>query len=189
MATSAQTAPKKKRHILRYLALGILAIVILSVLFGGGDDDEASTPAASAPAEASASEAPVGLSQPVRDGDFEFTVTASDDCSQTTIGSQYLQETAQGKYCIIDVTVTNIGDEAQYFSGSDQKALDEAGREFSADTSAAIYLDNANSFLEQLNPGSTVSGSLVYDVPVDATLTQVELHDSFLSDGVIVSLN
>ena len=86
------------------------------------------------------------------------------------------------------LTVANIGDEAQYFDGSSQKLHDSAGRAFSADTAAAIYLDESNSFLNQINPGLTVEGIVVFDVPADATLTTAELHDSAFSGGVTVAL-
>ncbi len=63
------------------------------------------------------------------------------------------------------VTVNNIGREAQYFDGSSQKLTDTLGRTRSADTSAAIYLGDAQSFL---NPGNSVQGTVVFDVPAAA---------------------
>jgi hypothetical protein len=72
---------------------------------------------------------------------------------------------------------------------SSQTAFDAQGREYSADSGAAVYLDNANSFLEQLNPGSAVDGQLVYDVPAGTQLTELELHDSPFSGGTKVALS
>ncbi len=65
---------------------------------------------------------------------------------------------------------------------------DTAGRTFSADSTAGIYLDKSNSFLNQINPGNTVQGIVAFDVPVDAVLKTAELHDSAFSSGVTVSL-
>ncbi|GAA3347621.1 hypothetical protein GCM10020358_63050 [Amorphoplanes nipponensis] len=79
----------------------------------------------------------------VRDGKFEFTVTKL-DCSKSKVGSEYLNDKAQGKFCIISVTVKNIGKEAQTFDGSSQKAYDAEGIEFSNDTGAEIYANEGS---------------------------------------------
>ncbi|RSM44161.1 hypothetical protein DMB66_52525 [Actinoplanes sp. ATCC 53533] len=39
-----------------------------------------------------------------------------------------------------------------------------------------------------MNPGNTVKGKLVFDVPEGTKLTSLELHDSLFSDGVQVNL-
>jgi hypothetical protein len=51
-----------------------------------------------------------------------------------------------------------------------------------------MYLGDANTFLNQLNPGSTVNGQIAYDVPVGTQLTKLELHDSPFSGGVTVNI-
>jgi hypothetical protein len=56
------------------------------------------------------------------------------------------------------------------------------------DTSAAIYLPDSNTFITPINPGNSVVGTLVFDVPVGSTLSSIELHDSAFSDGVSVQL-
>jgi hypothetical protein len=130
-----------------------------------------------------------GMGDPVRDGKFEFTVTKL-DCSKSKVGSEFLNETAQGKFCIISVTVKNIGKEAQTFDGSSQKAYDADGTEFSNDTGAEIYANEGSpTFLQEINPGNQVKGKLIFDVPKSTKLTAIELHDSMFSGGVKVSLS
>ena len=150
---------------------------------------EASSPTPSvAPAPEAAKEQPAAvIGTAVRDGKFEFTVTQV-ETGVKRIGNDVLGQDAQGQFVLLHLTVTNIGTEAQYFDGSSQKLYDSAGRAFSADTSAAIYLDESNSFLNQINPGITVQGIVVFDVPADAVLTTAELHDSAFSGGVTVTL-
>jgi hypothetical protein len=124
----------------------------------------------------------------VRDGKFEFTVSGV-NCSKNVIGTPPVSKTAQGVFCMVAVKVANVGNEAQTFDASSQKAHDASNREYSADSSAAIYLGDAGkSFLEQPNPGSAVNGQLVYDVPKGTKLAQIELHDSPFSGGVEVNL-
>lgn len=124
----------------------------------------------------------------VRDGKFEFTIHSM-NCGQTVVGeNQYLQEVAQGEFCIMDITVKNIGDGPQTFFSSNQKVFNEAGQEFSNNSSAEIALDNDSPWITEINPGNSVRGKVVFDVPKSSTLTKAELHDSTLSGGVEVSL-
>ena len=181
--------PKKKgkgRKLL-FLAVAIVLIIVIVKVAGGGGSSTSSSGSTSGGSSSGSSAQAAGLNQPVQDGKFEFTVTG-DDCSKNTIGEDPLSKTAQGTFCVVSVTVTNVGDKAQMLDASSQKAFDAQGREFSADSSAAMYLGDSNTFLNQLNPGSTVQGQIVYDVPVGTQLTKLELHDSPFSGGVDVSL-
>jgi hypothetical protein len=199
-APAPTTAAKPKKPIYKrwwMWLLGIVLVIILANALGGGSDPASDTSSGGGdtsseqPAD-DAGEAPeeaAGLGTAVRDGKFEFTVNGM-DCSRSELGTPPVSTTAQGVFCIVSIHVSNIGDEAQFFDASSQTALDAEGREFSANSGAAVYLgDQANSFLEQLNPGSVVEGQLVYDVPAGTQLTQMELHDSPFSSGVKVNLS
>ncbi|GAA0799327.1 DUF4352 domain-containing protein [Spirilliplanes yamanashiensis] len=147
------------------------------------------TEAAEAPAAAPKADAGPGIGDKVRDGKFEFTVTKV-ACGKTQVGNEFLNQKAQGVYCLVDVTVKNIGKEAQMFSGAAQKAYDGAGTEFSNDGAAEIYANEAaQTFLNDINPGNQVKGKLVFDVPKGTKLTELELHDSIWSGGVKVQLS
>ncbi|MET8118222.1 DUF4352 domain-containing protein [Micromonospora sp. NPDC005291] len=128
------------------------------------------------------------IGQPARDGKFEFTVKSA-KCGVAKIGSDMLGQKAQGQFCLVTVNVKNIGKEAQMFDGSSQKAYAADGTEYSADTSAAIYANkNAETFLNDVNPGNQVSGVVVFDIPKNVKITKLELHDSMFSGGVDVTL-
>jgi hypothetical protein len=202
--------PKKSNKKLIFGIIGgVLALCcgggVIAVIAGADDDPNVSAPAGQADQEtAQAPKAPAnqvtkdpvatrdagpGMGDPVRDGKFEFTVTKL-DCSKSRVGSEFLNETAQGKFCIISVTVKNIGKEAQTFDGSSQKAYDADGTEFSNDTGAEIYANEGSpTFLQEINPGNQVKGKLIFDVPKSTKLTSIELHDSMFSGGVKVSLS
>jgi hypothetical protein len=120
----------------------------------------------------------------VRDGKFEFTVTRV-DCSRTTVGLEHLKRTAEGKFCVIGLTVRNIGDGSKYFMGQAQTAYDTSGAGYDSDELAGLYANGGvEAFLQKLGPGEKVSGRLVFDVPKKAELASLELHDSPLSGGV-----
>lgn len=186
------------RHkILTTLAALVVVGIGAGALNGGGSDADTSSDTAGTttgtdntlapdapPAEVPADELP-GIGTTVADGKFEFVVTQVDS-GATRVGNDIVGQDAQGQYVLVHVTVTNIGDEAQYFDGSSQKATDTEGRTHSADVAAAVYLGDANSFLNQVNPGNQVQGVVVFDIPADATLAEIELHDSPFSGGVTV---
>jgi hypothetical protein len=157
---------------------------------GGTQADVAAEVPAGAPAgaaEGEAADAAAGIGQPAADGDFSFVVGGV-DCSQTQIGNQYFNTTAQGQFCIVSVAVTNIGDSPASFFGENATLLNGQGQEFSADTEAAIYLDESGSIYEEINPGNTLNSQVVFDVPAGTVPAAIELHDSMLSGGVTVSL-
>jgi hypothetical protein len=196
-----QPAPAKKRGPLAWALGAIVGTIGLCTFIGIigalADNPDDTAPAAEAGATPDTGAAPTkakppakevaGIGDKVRDGKFEFVVTGM-DCSKTKVGNQYLNAKAQGKFCMISVTVTNIGDEAQLFTGSNQLAY--AGEtEFKNDSTAGLYANSdSQTFLEDVNPGNSVKGELIFDVPKKTTLTEIELHDSFLSGGVRVSL-
>ena len=180
------------RHkILTTLGAVVVVVAVASALGGGGDDappasSAASAPAGDAPADESPASTAAGIGTPVRDGKFEFTVTGVEP-GVTRVGDDVFGQDAQGQFLLVHVTVTNIGDKAQYFDGSSQKLTDTQGRTHSADTGAAIYLGDAQSFLNQINPGNSVQGTVVFDVPADAAPATVELHDSRTEETVALS--
>ena len=144
-------------------------------------------PAAAAPSPAAPVEPAVGVNTPVRDGKFEFTVTQVEK-GVPSVGDKYLNAKAQGQFVLVHVTVTNIGKEPAYLLDGNQKVTDAQGRQFSADSSAAIYLKDNSVLFKEINPGNSVKGTLVYDMPKDASPAAIELHDSMFSGGAKVNL-
>lgn len=128
------------------------------------------------------------IGQPARDGKFEFTVS-SIECGKPNVGSDYLTKTAQGQYCLLHVKVTNIGNEKQSLFSSNQKLFDAANKQYSADDVATTYAaPQGSTWYSDVNPGNSVEGAIVFDVPKGVTPTVAELHDSAFSGGVKVSL-
>lgn len=169
------------------LVLGLLGIVI-SAMGGGGDERTSASPgsgAGAAVAEPAAKQAKPGT--PVRDGSFEFTVTKV-QAGVAAVGSDVFGEKAQGQFVLVHVTVTNIGTEAQLLMDSAQTVFDAKGRKFSPDTAAALHIKGNDVFINEINPGNTVKGVLVFDMPTDARAASIELHDSAFSGGVSVAL-
>ena len=149
----------------------------------GSDEGDSEEPKGSEEDKAAA-----GIGDPVRDGKFEFVVK-NVKTGVDSVGNEILSEKAQGQFVLVDLEVSNIGDEAQIFFDSEQKLFDDKGRSFASNSSAAISIEgNADVWLSEINPGNTKKGTIVFDMPRGAKPTSIELHDSMLSDGVTVSL-
>ncbi len=183
-----------KRH---KILTGIGVIIIIAIIAGavGGDKKDGTTTTANSnntsSSSSSKSETTVAkLNEPARDGKFEFTVT-SIKCAVPSVSddSGYLSKSAQGQYCEMGVTVKNIGDEAQMFDGSNQYLYNASNQKYTYDSTATLYANPSNStFLNNINPGNTASGTVVFDLPQGVTPTTAELHDSSLSGGIKVNL-
>ena len=194
-------APKKPFYKKTWFVVvaGLTGVAIVASAAGGGGDaapagggDAAPPAAADGGAAADSAEvvddAPAyGIGDAAADGKFSFVVNGV-ECGTTEIGNEYLNTTAQGQFCIVDVTISNIGDEPQSFFGDNSKLYNAAGQEFSADSEAAIYLENSDSLYAEINPGNSLNSLVVFDVPADMTPASIELHDSAFSGGVSVAL-
>ncbi|MGW7416148.1 DUF4352 domain-containing protein [Streptomyces sp. NPDC054863] len=181
------------RHKVLTVLLAILSVIVVAgVLSSSGDGGRpAGSGTAAVPLGETRQDAPrqdptPGPGEPVRDGKFEFTIMKIEPGGKH-LGGEFGTD-AQGRYLLVHMTVKNIGDRAQYFDGSDQKMIDSRGNEHSADTGAAIFLENSRSFYNQINPGNTVEGIVVFDIPGNARPVQLELHDSLFSSGATVRL-
>lgn len=189
-----EPAQQKNRKKWPWIVGGIVAVFVIASVSGGGDDDKPTTSAKTDTTAATQAEAPVvevetaTMNTPVRDGKFEFVVNGVETGISTLGDNPYLAKEAQGQFVIVTMTVSNISDQPKSLSPSDQKLVDEQGRTFGPDTSAALNLDSDVPIWDQINPGNTVTMPVVFDMPVDAVPTAIELHDSMFSNGVTVSL-
>ncbi|WP_230620832.1 MULTISPECIES: DUF4352 domain-containing protein [Nocardiaceae] len=177
----APPAPDHKRSWFarRKILTVILAIVVLGVvirLVGGGSSDNqtASAPAGSSASDAAAPAAPTapaasadparpGIEVPLRDGKFEFVVTAVAP-PVATVGSEHLTQTAQGEFPEVTISLRSIGDRAQSLDASSQKLLDADGKQYSVDSVATAYLDEGIGY-EQINPGNAMDTTVVFRRP------------------------
>ena len=176
----------KKRFILPLL---LIAVIVFGRLAGGGDDptttaapaSDSTSAEAKAPAKEKAKKEPepaepaaAKIGEKVTAGAFEFKVTKL-KCGVREVGSEYVGEKAQGQFCLLNLSVTNNGDEPEVLFGDNQKLLDKEGRTFAPDDMATIYADEDNSLFEEINPGNTLKGVIVFDIPKKAKAVEAQL--------------
>ncbi|WP_212824587.1 DUF4352 domain-containing protein [Polymorphospora rubra] len=128
----------------------------------------------------------VGLNQPARDGDLEFRVIGL-ECGIGRIGDLFVNQSAVGQFCLVDLVVRNVGDRPATFSDNLQKAYGPTDKQFGADSGAGALANiDQQVFPDQLNPGNQVTGVVVYDIPPDARIVRLRLHSAKGSPGVTV---
>lgn len=179
------------RHKVLTVIIGLIVLVVVISAASGGGDSTNNTQEANKSSDSKNSDKSrvIGIGQPAKDGKFEFTVSGI-ECGKASVGTnQYLTKQAQGQFCLLSIAVTNTGDEAQTFDSSNVFLFDASNAKFSADSGASLYANpEGSTFLTQINPGNSVNGVVVFDLPKDKTPTTAELHDSLFSGGVKVNL-
>lgn len=209
--------PTKKPWFKRWWGITLLALgalVLISAIFGGSGDETPqaqSSPSATASAEPSQTAAPAsaeatptpeptaeapaaptpteaGIGVPVRDGKFEFVVEGVQP-GVASVGDEFLNQTAQGAFTLVTLKVTNIGDEPQTFFDSNVTGFDSQGRELSPDSGAGLYANpSGEGWINEINPGNSVTALVVFDLPAGETLTKIRVQDSAFSGGATINL-
>ena len=99
--------------------------------------------------------------------------TINEISTSQNVGGKYGKE-AKSQYTIINLTVQNEQNEAIRVD-SDQFTLLSGKRTYESDGGAAIYAnDDHDFFYTEVNPGVTLTGNIVFDVP--AGLKNLQLH-------------
>jgi hypothetical protein len=133
-----------------------------------------------------ASPKPPGFGVAVRDGVFEFTVQSL-TCGQAELVNGWLRATPQGRFCVGQLRVSNIGGTPQRFADGNQKAFGPDGTAYAADTGAGVVANGSGDAIwNVVNPGNSLAAKVVFDIPPDATIVWLEVHDSVFSRGVRV---
>jgi hypothetical protein len=178
-----------------WLALGLAVPVVLGSVLAARSyysDDVATTkvttvtrpqlPSAPTPAQRTN-----GIGQPASDGRFTFTVLGMHEGGTTVGDNQYTRMTAQGRYLMIDLRISNTGTTPQTFDSSNQKLLDSENKQYESDYRAENRNNDQGSSI-QINPGNTVDQTLVFDLPNGVVPTKLVVHDSAFSGGAPILL-
>jgi len=160
-----------------------IGLLLLLVLLPYGPDGTRQQPPA--PPEASATPSS-DLGRPMRDGQLEFVVRDW-RCGVRQLGDGPLARTPQGSFCLARVDVRDVKQEPRTLFEAFQKVRDSAGGEYEADFPARFALPD-QTLWDRVNPGESVSGTMVFDLPAGATPVELELHDGALSGGVAIRL-
>jgi len=135
------------------------------------------------------------IGETVTSGNFAFRVN-SVNCGETTISWVYggvirYYSTALGKFCRLNMTVQNIGDYKDSISIWDQYLYNSKGQQWSYDSgatsNAAKYL-YGSPLVESMNPGISITGDIIYDVPSDQSPATVVIDGGLFGSTKTIRL-
>lgn len=134
------------------------------------------------------------IGEVINESDFNFTVN-SIKCGEkriSTSGYVYFYTDAQGQFCRLNVTVTNIGSSANSIDASTQYLYNTQKQRYTYDSSATSHAANysyGNPLDDNINPGNSVTGDFVFDVPIEVAPATAELHTRANSRGIKINLH
>jgi len=134
-------------------------------------------------------ESTVAIGQTATVADASWVVTSAQP--RTQLRSQFGTQSKQGNFVVVDFTFTNNGDESKTLTQNIITLYDSSGRKSSADTDTFSYISNEkNIFLDQVNPGVSKDGEVIFSVAPDASGFVLELRNTsfFKSDKAYVDL-
>jgi hypothetical protein len=204
MSSNKEFQPKAKRPkssskhpvaaTLLIIVIVFLGGIMITAIASGGQPTETDSKQTAQQTQTTATptqQAQIG--QTVSDAGFNFLVN-SIKCGETRIstgGLVYYYSDAQGQYCRLNITVTNTGNTTNSIGVGSQYVFNAQGQryEYASDATAAAAGAYVGSPLnDDINPGNSITGDIVYDVPAGVTPTTAELHGDYGSLGVRVNL-
>lgn len=198
MSNVADGAPKKNWFARHKILTGILALFLFFIMIGMiGSSGGSSTPSTqtgssdtNTTAEKAAPAPAAKIGDTVTDKDMDFSVTNL--TTAKTLGSSFTKKDAQGTFQVISLKITNQSKETKTIDSSMFQLTDSQGRTFDRSVegqSAQGFSEGGfDLFLQQVQPGLSVNGDIVFDIPADATGLQLIVKGSVFSSGKKIQL-
>ncbi|MBA2690995.1 MAG: DUF4352 domain-containing protein [Rubrobacter sp.] len=178
--------------------LAVLAIVFLVVVVGlsgggtetAGEDGGGGGQSNGGGSDTGEAEQPTGaVGENLTVGDAEWIVNSAIETDQ--LQSQFGGPAAQGNLIVVDFTFTNNTGEAVTLDPATMTLIDGQDRQFDADTDQFEYIpDGRDLFLEQVNPGVTQEGQVIFSVAPGASGFTLQAGDTdmFSDENGLINL-
>lgn len=151
----------------------VIAVFIVAgaIASNGGNDDSKDSKSTAASSTKAESKKEYKIGDTVKVGDMQYKVEKTSTTKK--VGPTDLQDTANGIFFVIDLKIKNNGNESVTVDSSFFN-LKLGSKTYKADADASMdanqkedgSIDNSF-FLQDLNPGSEMSGKVVFDIPED----------------------
>lgn len=118
------------------------------------------------------------IGEEVTVGDVSYIVNSIS--SAQTLGGEYMNKTAQGMFLVVNVTVTNKGNESLDVSNAFFTLVD-GEKQYDSDSVASLYAneDGQSFFVNSINPDLSLSSNVAFDVTqaiVDSQTKQMQVQ-------------
>jgi hypothetical protein len=105
------------------------------------------------------------------------------------VGDKYTGAKANGEFVIVDVSLTNEKDEPATILGDNLRIIGGNGSSYSTSDDALLAFSDQTFLLEEIQPGVTETGKLVYDLPPAAVKgAKLQVEDLFSSSTGDINL-
>jgi len=151
----------------------ILVLILIGIISSGGNKNSNTTTTSNGTTknETKREETVAKLNDTVIDKDLAFTATSV--TKSKSLGNSYTKKDAQGTFYVVTLNVKNVGKETATIDSSMMKISDSQGRKFDrsieGQTAKGLSEGKVDMFLQQVQPGLSVTGDIVFDLPDDAT--------------------
>ncbi|CAN5472896.1 hypothetical protein BH20ACT15_BH20ACT15_02370 [soil metagenome] len=109
-----------------------------------------------------------------------YKVTGAETAS--SVGDQYTGAEANGIFVIVDLTLTNEEDEPATILEDNLNIIGGNGDEYSTSDDAVLAFPDQSFLLEEIQPGLSEDGKLVFDIPPAAVKgAKLQVEDLFSS--------
>lgn len=178
------------KKLLKWGAIAIVVIIIIGAVSGGGKNTNTTTNTGSTKNEVKKEEPIAKIGEAVTANSLAFTV--SDISKAKTLGGAYVKKNAQGTFNIITLNIKNVGKETVTIDSSMIRLTDSQGRKFDrsidGQTAKGMSQGSVDLFLQQVQPGLSVNGDIVFDLPDDATDLKLLVKGSLFGTEKQISL-
>lgn len=180
---------KIKKPIYKKWWVWLLVVVIIGAALSGGEDEQtvadggnevaqeaADTPEDQPEEETEPSDEVVeaGIGMPAKIADVSFTVNSVEETKEISSGNEFIENAiTEGKYVILEVTVKNEKKEALTINSSYFSLETVDGVIYEPNTDGKVMMammDEDDFFLQQVNPGLSKTGKVVFEVGEDLDL-------------------
>lgn len=124
-----------------------------------------------------------GIGDYVEVGKLAYTVHSVETTNILESDNQFIDPaTTDGQFVIVEIEAFNNDSETRMVDSSMFKLIDDQGREFntSTDTDVMMVLDESlNLFLQDINPGISKTGKLVFELPNDVSSYELQVSSGF----------
>lgn len=173
---------------------GVLVIILIVIISSSSGNKNKGTSTATSQGsnnKTTQTESIGKIGEAVTANDLSFTVT--DISKAKSLGSSYSKKEAQGTFNVITLTIKNTGKETITIDSSMLKVTDSQGRKFDysieGQTAKGLAQGKVDLFLQQVQPGLSVTGDIVFDLPDDATDLKLIVKGSMFGTEKQISLN
>jgi len=111
--------------------------------------------------------------------EISYSVTGTDTAER--VGSGVVSQDAEGVFLLVEVRLESVGGEVNTVSSSPITLVDAGGNEYEVSSAEAHVRDSLNA--QQLQPGETITGVVIFDVPRNAGELRLKVESTDMASG------